>query len=140
MVRSTPATPSWISLWERVTSSMAAALASIPGPAGEPLGTRVFQPQQVYAEVHEIPPDLIVYFGDLAWRSVGSVGNDAIHVFENDTGPDDANHAQHGMYILGRPARGEGQRVDHTWRAIAPTMLDALGLPVPSELDEERLS
>jgi predicted AlkP superfamily phosphohydrolase/phosphomutase len=125
---------------EAFRQELAAALASIPGPKGEPLGTRVFQPQQVYAEVREIPPDLIVYFGDLAWRSVGSVGNDAIHVFENDTGPDDANHAQHGMYILRRPAAGEGQRVDHTWRAIAPTMLDALGLPVPGELDEERLS
>ena len=39
------------------------------------------------------PPDLFVYFGDLRWRSVGTVGTGQIHTFENDTGPDDANHA-----------------------------------------------
>ena len=106
----------------------------------EALGTRVFTPQEAYAEVREIPPDLIVYFGDLAWRSVGSVGNDAIHVFENDTGPDDANHAQNGMYIIRRPGTSAEGCADHTWRAVAPTMLDVLGLPVPGEMGEERLS
>ena len=126
--------------YESFRRELAADLASIPGPAGEALGTRVFTPQEAYAEVREIAPDLIVYFGDLAWRSVGSVGNDAIHVFENDTGPDDANHAQNGMYIIRHPEAIAGRCVDHTWRAIAPTMLDVLGLPVPGEMDEERLS
>ena len=30
-------------------------------------------------------------------------------------------------------------RADHTWRAIAPTMLESLGLPVPADMSPERL-
>jgi predicted AlkP superfamily phosphohydrolase/phosphomutase len=121
-------------------AKLAAELEAIPGPDGGPIGTRVLLPEQVYAQITNIPPDLIIYFGDLSWRSVGSVGNRAIHVFENDTGPDDANHAQHGMYILS-PAHSQrgSRRADRTWRAIAPTMLDSLGLSVPGHMGEERL-
>jgi predicted AlkP superfamily phosphohydrolase/phosphomutase len=121
-------------------TKLSAELEAIPGPDGSPIGTRVLLPEQVYAQINNIPPDLIVYFGDLAWRSVGSVGNGAIHVFENDTGPDDANHAQHGMYILS-PAHtpSGGIRADHTWRAVAPTMLASLGMDIPGHMGEERL-
>ncbi|MFL7810161.1 MAG: phosphodiesterase, partial [Anaerolineae bacterium] len=115
-------------------------LEAISGPAGEGLGARGYRPEEIYARVNRIPPDLLVYFSDLAWRSVGSVGNGAIYVFENDTGPDDANHAQHGTYVLRRPGEAGGRRVDHTWRAIAPTMLEAMGLPIPDHMGEERLS
>jgi predicted AlkP superfamily phosphohydrolase/phosphomutase len=80
-----------------------------------------------------------VYFGNLAWRSVGSIGNPAIHVFENDTGPDDANHAQNGMYILGQPNGQGGSEADRTWRAIAPTMLEIMGVDVPPSMGSERL-
>jgi predicted AlkP superfamily phosphohydrolase/phosphomutase len=124
---------------EVFTSEIVARLEGIADPEDRNIGTRVFRPAQVYAQVNDIPPDLIVYFGDLAWRSVGSVGNEAIHVFENDTGPDDANHAQHGMYALYRPGQSGGQQRDHTWRAIAPTMLEILGMDVPSDMGVERL-
>jgi predicted AlkP superfamily phosphohydrolase/phosphomutase len=124
---------------DAVTAEISARLEAIADPQGTCIGTRVFRPEQAYAEVQGIPPDLIVYFGNLAWRSVGSIGNPAIHVFENDTGPDDANHAQHGMYILRRPDRRGAGRADHTWRAIAPTMLSLLGMDVPAEIDRERL-
>ena len=58
-------------------------------------------------------PDLIVHFGGLAWRSIGGVGYPTIHVRENDTGPDDCNHAQHGAFILAasnNPLPGPGRR------------------------------
>ena len=61
-----------------------------------------------------VAPDLLVYFGDLAWRAVGTVGGeDGVHTFENDTGPDDANHAQDGLLIMAGPgdrARSGGAR------------------------------
>ena len=53
-------------------------LEAAPGPDGQPLGTRVLRPQDVYTEVRGVAPDLIVYFGDLAWRSVGAVGNPSL--------------------------------------------------------------
>jgi predicted AlkP superfamily phosphohydrolase/phosphomutase len=115
-------------------------LEAMSDPSGQPLGNRVFRPDDVYARVNNIPPDLIVYFGDLAWRSVGSVGNDDLYVFENDTGPDDANHAQHGMYILNQPGQRQGQHIDRTWKAVAPTMLEMLKLDIPPEMSDERLN
>jgi predicted AlkP superfamily phosphohydrolase/phosphomutase len=124
---------------EAFKAEIGAELEALTDLEGRNIGTRVFRPEQVYAQVNNVPPDLIVYFGDLAWRSVGSVGNQAIHVFENDTGPDDANHAQDGLYILSGFGQNRGARVDHTWRAVAPTMLQALGIGVPPEMSEERL-
>ena len=48
---------------------------------------------------------LIVHFGALYWRSAGTVGGGQIHTFENDTGPDGANHAENGVLLL-RPSGG----------------------------------
>jgi len=118
--------------YEKVRDELIAKLEAITDPQGRNIGTRVFRPEEVYREINNIPPDLIIYFGNLAWRSVGSVGLNGIHTFENDTGPDDANHAQNGLFILtvpGQPGRGRVEK--RTWQTIAPMMLELLGLPVP---------
>jgi predicted AlkP superfamily phosphohydrolase/phosphomutase len=80
---------------------------------------------------------LIVYFGNLAWRSVGSIGLNDIYTFENDTGPDDANHAQQGMFIMYDPALGgNGRKVSGmNLMDIAPTVLDLMGQPIPSNMN-----
>ena len=68
-----------------------------------------------------VAPDLIVHFGDLLWRSVGTIGGDeGVHTFENDTGPDDANHAQEGLFILAGPGVPAAGRVDAHLLDIAP--------------------
>ncbi len=60
------------------------------------------------------------------------VGSDSIYTFENDTGPDDANHAQQGMYIYSNPSLPARGRVDGpTLYDVTPTILTQLGLPVP---------
>ena len=78
--------------------------------------------------MRNVAPDLIVHFGALAWRSVGGVGYPTIHVLENDTGPDDCNHAQFGSFVLAssnNPLQGEiqGARL----LDIAPTLLELGG-------------
>jgi predicted AlkP superfamily phosphohydrolase/phosphomutase len=42
----------------------------------------------------------------------GQRGHDEIHTFDNDTGPDDANHAQHGIFVLNNGA--ESREVEDT--------------------------
>src|SRR6185312_7001347 len=84
-------------------------LEALVDPNGVNIGTKVFKPREIYKEVNGIPPDLIVYFGDLFWRSVGTIGHSSIYTFENDTGPDDCNHAQFGMVIKHDPDVREGQ-------------------------------
>jgi predicted AlkP superfamily phosphohydrolase/phosphomutase len=93
--------------YEAVRRELAEGLSAITDERGEPLGTRVLFPEEIYREVRGIPPDLIVYFGDLRWRSIGSVGWGEIHRHENDTGPDDANHAPYGVFIAFPPLAGD---------------------------------
>jgi predicted AlkP superfamily phosphohydrolase/phosphomutase len=122
--------------YEREREELAARLAAIPDPDGKPIGTVSFKPQEVYRAVRNVAPDLITYFGNLLWRSVGSFGHAGIHTSENDTGPDDANHAPNGMYTLYDPRKNYGgKRVDgFDLMDVAPTILDLMGLPVPADM------
>jgi predicted AlkP superfamily phosphohydrolase/phosphomutase len=123
------------SQFEAERDELAQKLAALPGPDGEPLNTRVFKPEEIYRDCRGVPPDLMVYFGDLSWRAVGSLGLDSIYTFENDTGPDDANHAQHGMFICHDPKRrGEGEVQGAHITDIGPTLLHQLGLAVPTDM------
>ena len=123
--------------YERVRDELVAKLTALTDEKGNPIGTRVFKPQDVYPECRNIPPDLIVYFGDLAWRSVGSVGLNRIHTFENDTGPDDANHAVNGIFIMYDPlGEHSGRKLEGLQLMdVAPTVLDLIGLPVPRDME-----
>jgi len=79
---------------------------------------------------------LIIYFGNLDWRSVGSVGIGSIRVFENDTGPDDANHSQHGIFIMRRPEDREAKKLTGLHLMdIAPTVLAEAGVAVPEDME-----
>jgi predicted AlkP superfamily phosphohydrolase/phosphomutase len=113
-------------------ADLAKRLRGIADPEGRPIGTVAHTPEELYAEVRGVPPDLLVYFGDLAWRSVGSVGHGAIHTFTNDTGPDDANHDHHGVFLARDDAlAGRGRLEGLRLYDICPTILDRLGLPIP---------
>lgn len=102
---------------------------------GVNIGTKVHFPEETYRECKGTPPDMIVYLGDLNWRSAGTIGNKTIHIFENDTGPDDANHAQEGVFIWqnrGKGARGAVEPV--SIYDIAPSILDFYGIDVPEDM------
>jgi len=121
--------------YERVRAELKEKLEALGDPDGNPIGTVAHRPEDLYAERNGVVPDLLVYFGELSWRSLGLVGGGSVHVFENDTGSDDANHAHEGLYILageGIPAgAGPGQAIQD----IAPTLLHLLGEPVPAEME-----
>jgi predicted AlkP superfamily phosphohydrolase/phosphomutase len=86
--------------YERVRAELIAKIRAIESPQGGPLGSQAYRPEDLYTETNGIAPDLIVYFGNLCWRSVGSVGLRSIYTFDNDTGPDEANHDWHGIFIM----------------------------------------
>ena len=122
--------------FERERDELAARLEEIPAPDGKPIGTVSYKPEEIYRTVRNIPPDLITYFGDLRWRSVGSFGHGGIYTSENDLGPDDANHAPNGMFILYDPRENHrGQRLENlNVMDVAPTILDLMGLPIPTDM------
>jgi predicted AlkP superfamily phosphohydrolase/phosphomutase len=79
--------------------------------------------------VRGVAPDLMVYFDDLLWRAVGTVGYDGIYTYENDTGPDDANHAQKGIFIEALAGdAGRGMIEDWDILDMPPRFLRAAGL------------
>jgi predicted AlkP superfamily phosphohydrolase/phosphomutase len=126
--------------YERVRDELAARIAKIAGPDGESLGSVAYKPEEIYKTVNNIAPDLIVYMGNLKWRSVGSLGLNRIHTFENDTGPDDANHAQEGLYIYHDPRlQGQGLGPKQHLMDVAPTILELMGVPVPAEMQGRSL-
>jgi predicted AlkP superfamily phosphohydrolase/phosphomutase len=125
--------------YERVRDELKAKLEALGDEQGRPIGTVAHRPEDLYPEARGIAPDLLVYFGDLYWRSVGQVGTGTVHVFENDTGPDDANHAHEGLYVLAGPGVAPGQDGPRDLRDVAPTLLELLGEPVPAEMEGSSL-
>jgi predicted AlkP superfamily phosphohydrolase/phosphomutase len=120
------------SRYDEVRDELAQKLEAMDGPDGERLGTKVFRPQDVYPEVRGVAPDLIVYFGDLEWRSVGQVGTGEIFTYENDTGPDGANHDPKGVFaIAGVPGQGTGRREGLRLVDVGPSILSLYGLGAP---------
>jgi predicted AlkP superfamily phosphohydrolase/phosphomutase len=121
--------------YEKVRDRLIADIQAIEDPAGRRIGSIALRPEELYRATRGIPPDLIVYFGNLDWRSVGSVGYGSIHTFDNDTGPDDANHAQHGIFILRAPDRNGGRCLSGLRiYDVAPTILNLFGIPIPEAM------
>ncbi len=120
---------------ESFLADLTARFKALPDDLGRPMGSTVFRPEQIYRSVNNVPPDLIVHFGNLYWRSIGGVGYSELHVQENDSGPDDCNHAQFGVFILS--AQGlprSGQVEDVRLLDIAPTLLDLAGKKAPPSM------
>jgi predicted AlkP superfamily phosphohydrolase/phosphomutase len=124
------------SKYDEVRDRLKRELEDLIDEKGNHIGTRVFKPEEIYPVVNGIAPDLIVYFGDLSWRSVGSVGIGSVHTFENDTGPDDANHSQYGIFIMGGAKMEAHRKVSGLHiMDVAPTVLNLLGVRVPEDME-----
>lgn len=120
--------------YEKERDALAERILGIRGPNGEQWATRVIKPQEYFREARGEYPDLMVYFDDLYWRSAGTLGHPGMYLSENDTGPDDAVHAQDGIYILCDPQMRLKGRKDADILDIAPTILSSLDIPVPEDM------
>lgn len=121
--------------YEKVRDEVKLKFEALPDDKGNPMKNLVFKPDEIYQNVNNIAPDLVVHFGELYWRSIGGVGYPGFYIQENDTGPDDCNHAQMGSFILAssnNPLRGkvEGSHI----LDMSPTLLDLCGYDVPNTM------
>ena len=123
--------------YHRIRNEIAQGLEAIRGPQGGRLDTSVFRPQDIYPEVRGIAPDLLVYFDDQRLRSIGSVGHHSLWAEENDTGSDDANHSQYGIFMLYNPAikNSCGKRDGLNIKDVAPTILTQMGISPPADME-----
>ncbi len=126
--------------YESFQNEIKARFEALNDDKGQPLKSLVFKPNEIYRNVRNVAPDLIVHFGGLYWRSIGTVGHKTIHVQENDTGPDGCNHAQYGMFILAAPnCPLSGEYQGARLLDIAPTLLDLAGYEVPETMQGRSL-
>ena len=115
-----------------LTNRLRGELGALRDDQGCAVPTLVHDPKEHYRETRGFPPDLMVYFDDLALRAIGSIGHGRLIVTENDTGPDTCNHDWHGIFVMsgGRaPARGrvEGAEIYD----VTPTILSVFGVERP---------
>lgn len=121
--------------YEGFREELKAKLEELEDDEGRCINTKVFKAEELYHQVKNIPPDLIVYLGNLDWRSAGSVGIGSVHLFENDTGPDDANHAQEGIFIWYLPGEKiKEQKRGYSIYDIAPSILRYFDIEVPEDM------
>ena len=127
--------------YEAVRDELVRKIEAMVDHEGNPLGNKALKPEQTYESTNGVAPDLIIIFGGLRWRSVGSLGHGSIYTFENDTGPDEANHAEQGIFIMNNaPGEIPGERTGlHLWD-VHCTILDLFGLdPAPGALGKTAL-
>lgn len=122
--------------FEPLRREIVQGLKEISDDRGRPMETLVWTPEELYPVIRGIPSDLIVYFGNLTWRSVGSVGYQAIHTLENDTGPDNCNHDQHGVFVMCDSKHPKERRLEAIdILDVAPTILKQMGVPIPKDME-----
>jgi len=119
--------------YEKVRDELKHKLQELGDENGNHIGTVAYKPEELYTKANGFPPDLIIYFGNLKWRSIGSIGLNTIWTTENDTGPDDANHAVNGMYIYYNPGKKESLNRDASIYDIAPTILRHYNIDIPDD-------
>ncbi|MHA1789215.1 MAG: alkaline phosphatase family protein [Candidatus Helarchaeota archaeon] len=107
-------------------------IMQIKDPNGRIMKNEVYEPKDLYKIVKGDPPDLMVYFDDLYWRSAGTIGHNKLFLEENDTGPDDLVHDYYGIFILYDPKIKKKIRLDKvSIFDISPTILNIFDLDVP---------
>ncbi|RMD92689.1 MAG: phosphodiesterase [Calditrichaeota bacterium] len=123
--------------YEATRDELIEKIKTLQDEQGQPLNSRIFKPENVYKNVKNIPPDLIVYFGDLNWRSVASVGLNRIHTLDDELGPDGANHSEHGVFVFYDPRNpGGGQKLQGVdILDIAPTLLHIMKEKIPQDME-----
>ena len=110
-------------------------LRAVVKPDGTPLGADVRSPRSLYREVRGDAPDLMAYFGNVAWRSAGTIGHPSLFLTDNDTGPDDSVHSFEGVYAVTGTWEGVGSEgPQESILDVAPTLLETLGIPVPARM------
>ena len=122
--------------YELFRNKLITALEDQRDDTGRTINTKAFKPENIYTECRNIPPDLIVYYGDLTWRSIGSVGHNTLWANENDTGADDANHSQHGIFVMsGDNGYHSERRDDLKIMDVTPTVLHRMGIDIPWNME-----
>ncbi|MGD0250847.1 MAG: alkaline phosphatase family protein [Thermoplasmata archaeon] len=119
----------------QLRAELAKELGQLTQPDGSPMKVDIMDPSAIYRSVRGDPPDLMLYFDDLRWRSAGTMGYPSLYLTENDTGPDDAVHGFDGVFLFYDPEHPEVRELGRqTILDVTPTLLRWLGEPIPAHV------
>jgi predicted AlkP superfamily phosphohydrolase/phosphomutase len=127
--------------YEKFQAEIKARLEGLDDGDGRPLKALVLKPRDLYQDARNVAPDLIVHFGGLHWRSIGTVGHSQLCLRTTDAGLDGCNDSRNGMFVLAAPncplgGEYEGARL----LDMAPTLLDLAGYEVPESMQGRSLA
>ena len=108
-------------------------LSEMRDEQGKILGNVVVRPHAFFDPARGRPADLFVFFGDLAYRAIGTVGGTGLFTRGDDRGFDACNHDWNGIFIaagMGVTARGE--RADLSLHDVSVSAMKLLGVSPPS--------
>ena len=110
------------------------AISQIPDAQGRPLWHRVVRADH-YRARRGTPPELQVFFGDLDYRAIATVGHQSLHLPGNDGGPDGCNHDWNGIFVLsGAGVASRSLQMQVSLYDVARTILGLLGVGAPADL------
>ncbi len=127
--------------YEATRDKLIAELEALGDPQGRPIGTRVLKPERLYhrpSGARRRPTCSSTSATSAGGRWAPSARGQ-IHTFENDTGPDDANHAENGLLIARRPRHPRsGPRRGHAAHGRQPDRHEAVRPADPAGLSGTR--
>jgi len=121
--------------YDSMCQTLIQRLENMAAPNGLLLKNEAFRPKELYKTVNGVPPDILVYFGRLDWRAIGTVDQNSLYTVNNDTGPDDANHSHYGIFIANRClGSNEEDATGLGLTDVAPILLNLLGIKIPAHM------
>jgi predicted AlkP superfamily phosphohydrolase/phosphomutase len=120
----------------QVTGELQAVLAAVTSMDGRPLATRLVRPETTFVEALGQPPDLLAFFGDLTYRSLGALGSASIYASPDEVdgggGRGGCNHDWDGIVLATGPSIPRSQLQGAELLDIGPTLLASMGIEVPA--------
>jgi predicted AlkP superfamily phosphohydrolase/phosphomutase len=133
--------------YEPLCAELAARLADLRSPAGEPIVAAVHRREDLFhgPEVARIP-DLVVEFRDYAWLGKGNLTErrdelaDRVTPTAHPNAVYSGSHRQDGIFVLAGPAARPGAELAPGILDVAPTVFYLLDEPIPVDFEGRLLA
>jgi predicted AlkP superfamily phosphohydrolase/phosphomutase len=126
--------------YDAFRAELKARVEAITDQEGRPLGNLVFEPDQIYKTVRNVPPDLLVELGGMSWRVVDAVGFSSLFLSPEEINGESSSPGPQGAFVLAIPgAAGLGPVTGTSLLDIAPTLLELGGHELSAELQGHSL-
>ena len=133
--------------YEQLCAELAARLADLRGPDGEPIVAAVHRREDLFhgPELTRIP-DLVVEFRDYAWLGKGNLTErrdqleDRVVPTAHPNAVYSGSHRQDGIFVLSGPAARKGAELAPGILDVAPTVFYLLDEPIPVDFEGRLLA